>query len=194
MKLWVRDVEEYFCPMVFYFSVVLGHDRVKGYRADLGKEIQQDVDSVITRRFDVFAREFEVESERLGVKGKVDFVVRDGKHLAPLEVKYSHSLKPWWRYSAVLYGILLEDSIGKPVKRSYLFLTGSDRIAEIDITDESRIFVEKAVRDCHEILRGREPKPSESKISSLEELGLIKIEKKKPLKVKTTELANLILE
>jgi CRISPR locus-related DNA-binding protein len=30
-------------------------------------------------------------------------------------------------------------------------------------------------------------------ISSLEELGLVEIEKRKPLKVKTTELANLIL-
>jgi len=164
IRLWVRDVEEYFfCPMVFYFSVVLGHERIKGYWADLGREIQQDVESVIAQKFDVFAKEFEVESERLGVKGKVDFVVRDGKHLAPLEVKYSHSLKPWWRYSAILYGILLEDSIGKPVKRSYLFLTESDKVIKIDITDENRIFVEKAVRDCHVILKGKEPKPSKSK-------------------------------
>lgn len=164
MKLWVRDVEEYFfCPMVFYFSVVLGHERIKGYWADLGKEIQQDVESVIAQKFDVFAKEFEVESEKLGVRGKIDFVVRDEKHLAPLEVKYSYSLKPWWKYSAVLYGILLEDNIGKPVKRSYVFLTESNRIIKIDITDESRAFVENAVGNCHEILNGKTPKPSKSK-------------------------------
>ena len=164
IRLWVRDVEEFlFCPMVFYFSVVLGHEKAKGYWADLGKEIQQDVESVITQKFDVFAKEFEVESERLGVKGKIDFVIRDGKHLAPLEIKYSFSLKPWWKYSAVLYGILLEDSIGKPVKRSYVFLTESDKIVKIDITDENRIFVENAVKRCYEILNGKMPKPSKSK-------------------------------
>ena len=164
IRLWVRDVEEYlFCPMVFYLSVVLRHGKVKGYWADLGKEIQHDVETVITRKFEIFAKEFEVESERLGVKGKVDYVVRDRRNLAPLEVKYSHSLKPWWKYSAILYGILLEDTIGKPVKRCYLFLTESNDIKTINITDESRIFVEKAVKACYEILNGKTPKPSKSK-------------------------------
>ena len=164
MKLWVRDIEEYlFCPMVFYFSVVLGLKTPKGYWADLGKDVQRDVESIIAERFEIYAKEFGVESERLGVKGKVDFVVRDGKSLAPLEVKYSYSLKPWWRYSAVLYGILLEDSIGKPVKRCYVYLTESDKFHMVNITDESRTFVEKVVRDCYEILNGKDPKPSKSK-------------------------------
>lgn len=149
--------------MVFYFSVVLVHERAKGYWADLGKEIQQDVESAIAQKFDIFAKEFEVESERLGVRGKIDFVVRDGKSLAPLEVMYSYSLKPWWRYSAVLYGILLGDCINKPVKRCYVFLTESNRFRPINITDDGRVFVEKAVRDCYEILNGKSPKPSKSK-------------------------------
>ncbi len=164
IRLWVRDVEEYFfCPMVFYFSVALGMETVKGYWADLGKEIQQGVESVIAERFEIFAKEYEVESERLGVRGKIDYIIKDGKSLAPLEVKYSHSLKPWWVYSAILYGILLEDSIGKPVKRCYVFLTESSSIKTIDITDENRIFVEKAVKACYEILNGKTPKPSKSK-------------------------------
>ena len=128
-----------------------------------GKRYQRDVESVIEDRFEIFAKEFEVESERLGVKGEVDYVIKDNRSLAPLEVKYSHSLKPWWKYSAVLYGILLEDTIGNPVKRSYLFLTGSDDVKTINVTDESWIFVEKAVKSCREILNGKTPKPSKSK-------------------------------
>lgn len=93
----------------------------------------------------------------MGVKGKIDYVVKDNESLASFEVKYSQSLKPWWRYSAVLYGILLEDTIGKPVKRCYIFLTESNALKAINITDESRIFVE------HEILSGKTPKPSKSK-------------------------------
>jgi len=163
-KLWVRDVEEYlFCPMVFYFSVVLGHGRVEGYWADLGKEVEKDIEPIIAEKFEIFAKEFEVESARLGVKGKIDFVVRDGKYLAPLEVKYSYSLKPWWKYSAVLYGILLEESVKVPVKKSYIFLTESNVIKPINITDEYRMFIEKVIKECYEILNGKEPKPSKSK-------------------------------
>lgn len=164
IKLWVRDIEQYFfCPMVFYFSAVLGMETPKGYWANLGKEIQEDIESTITERFNIFAKEFEVGSERLGVRGKVDYVIKDGKSLAPLEVKYSYSLKLWWKYSAILYGILLEDTIGKPVKRCYIFLTESNALKAINITDESRIFVEKAVKACYEILSGKTPKPSKSK-------------------------------
>ena len=164
IKLWVRDVELFlFCPMVFYFSVVLGMETPKGYWADLGKDVQKDFEGEIYERFEVYAKEFEMESERLGVKGKVDFVIVDDNGLAPLEVKYSRSLKPWWRYSAILYGILLEDTLGKPVKRCYLFLTESNRVVGVNITDDNRKFVEKAVESCYEILNGREPKPSKSK-------------------------------
>lgn len=43
VKLWVRDVEEYFfCPMVFYFSVVLGISKNEGYWAELGKEFRRE--------------------------------------------------------------------------------------------------------------------------------------------------------
>lgn len=162
--LSVRDIEEYFfCPMVFYFSVVLGQERFKGYWADLGKDLQKDVEKVIVERFDVVAKEFRVESERLRVRGKIDFVVKDDDRLAPLEVKYSHSLKPWWKYSAILYAILLEDSTDKPVKRCYVFLTESDKIKAVKVTDENRNFVESSVRKCYEILGGKTPKPSKSR-------------------------------
>lgn len=164
IRLSVRDIEEFFfCPMVFYFSVVLGQERVKGYWTDLGKELQRDAEEVIVKRFEIFAKEFEVESDRLKVRGKIDFVVKDGKNLAPLEVKYSRSLKPWWKYSAILYAILLEDTVNKPVKRCYVFLTESNNIKTINITDENRVFVENAVRRCYEILNGKNPKPAKSK-------------------------------
>ena len=162
--LWVRDVEEFFfCPMVFYFSVALGMGRKVGLWAELGKEIQKSVESRIECKFEVFAREFEAESERLRVKGRIDFVVRAEDELVPLEIKYSSSVKPWWRYSLVLYTLLLEESLKKPVKFGYLYLTESDKIVKVDMTDGDRAFVERAVSECHEILRGKIPKPSKSK-------------------------------
>ena len=163
-KLWVRDVEEYFfCPMVFYFSVVLGMNRVEGYWAELGKEIQEDVESIISENFEIHAKEYKLESEELGVVGKIDFVVRDGNSLAPLEVKYSSRLKPWWRYSAVLYAMLLEEEIKKPVKRAFVYLTERREVVVVEIKDEERRFVVDSVEKCHEILEGKLPKAKVSK-------------------------------
>jgi len=69
IKLWVRDVEEYlFCPMVFYFSVVLGMETPKGYWADLGKEMQRDVESVIAGRFEIFANKGRYKLDNIQVQ------------------------------------------------------------------------------------------------------------------------------
>ncbi|ADC66000.1 CRISPR-associated protein Cas4 [Ferroglobus placidus DSM 10642] len=164
VKLWVRDVEEFFfCPMVFYFSVVLGISKDEGYWAELGKEIQEEAEQVIAKSFEVQAKEFRLESEKLGVVGKADFVVKDGNFLAPLEVKYSSKLKPWWKYSAILYAIMLEEVIKKPVKRAFIYLTEANRIVSVEIRDEDRKFVVESVKNCHEILRGKQPKAKVSK-------------------------------
>ena len=164
VKLWVRDVEEYFfCPMVFYFSVVLGINRSEGYWAELGKEIQEEAEKLISEKFEIYEKELKLESEKLGVIGKVDFVVKDGNSLAPLEVKYSSKLKPWWKYSVVLYAMLLEDVTRKPVKRAFIFLTESNKIVPLEIRDEERRFVIECVKNCHEIINGKQPKAKVSK-------------------------------
>lgn len=163
IRLVVRDLEEYFfCPLVFYFSVALGHGRADRFWAEVGKKVEKDVEKKISERFEVLKKDFEVESERLRVRGKVDYVVR-ADPFAALEVKYSHSIRPWWKYSAVLYGILLEETVGKPVKTSFIYLTESERVEKIRIGDEDRRFVERSIRDCFEILSGKIPKASASR-------------------------------
>ncbi len=164
VRLRVRDVEEFFfCPFVFYLSAVLNVGREVGVWAELGKELQREISDTVRRNFEVCWEERELESTMLGVRGKVDFVVRDGSSLAPLEVKYSSKLKPWWRYTAVLYAMLLEEEIGKPVKRSFVYLTESDEVVEIKIRDEDRAYVLRSVEECYKILEGGQPKPRASK-------------------------------
>ena len=164
VELWVRELEEYFfCPLVFYYSAVLGIGKDSGYWADLGKELQEEAEKKISEMFNVYDKELEVSSESLGVKGKVDFVVEIEGSFAPLEVKYSFRMRPWWKYSAILYAILLEDTFNKPVKFCFLYLTESDRLVKIKITDEDRQFVFKSVEDCRRILKGVVPKPKVSK-------------------------------
>ncbi len=163
--LIVREVEEYFyCPVVFYFSTVLGQGRLLGAWADLGKKIQEKVKEKLRKKLDVAAEELDVVSERLRVKGKVDILLKNNE---PLEIKYSSRIKPWWRYSTVLYAVIVEDMFRKPVKRAWIYLTEKKKLVEIRIYEEDRKFVEESVRKCHRILdRFEEPKPFKYRCSN----------------------------
>ncbi len=156
--LVVREIEEYFyCPMVFYFSTVLGQGKLIGSWAELGKKVQEKVKEKIKKKFEVVEEEFEVFSERLGVRGKIDFLL---KGYEPLEIKYSSKIKPWWKYSLVLYAIIIEDMFRRPVKRAWLYLSERNKAVKIKIYDEDRMFVEESVKRCQKILnKFEEPRP-----------------------------------
>ncbi len=151
--LAVREVEEYFfCPMLFYYKNFLGMERPKGLWSDLGREIQEEISKFVRSKFKVVDSQVLLKSERLGVVGKVDFLVEvDGKVL-PLEIKYSRRMRPWWRYTLVLYGMLLEDLIKRPVKSGFLLL--KKRILRIDFRDEDRRYVTQAIEKCRRIMNG----------------------------------------
>ena len=165
--LIVREIEEYFfCPRAFYIMVALGQERPIGFWSDLGKEIEEEVANKLQKIFKRVERGRLIENKRLGVVGKIDLIVYEGNSVAPLEIKYSAKVRPWWRYSLVLYAILLEEDIKKPVKHAYLYLTEAkkEKLVKVDIRDADREYVEACVRKCREIVEGFvEPKPMTSK-------------------------------
>lgn len=158
--LTVRDLEEYFyCPRMFYLKHVLGMRRPVGLWSGLGMEVQEELARYIEENYRVVRREALIEDVELGVRGRVDYVVEDPPGLAPLEVKYSRRIKPWWRYTIVLYALLLEASMGKPVKRGYIVFPGP-RVRVVEIYDSDRGYVVDSVKKCRRILGGEAvPRP-----------------------------------
>mgnify|MGYP001772823874 CR=1 FL=1 len=159
----VRELEEYFfCPMLFYYRNALGMEVEKGLWADLGKEAQEECRELIRRNFEVIGEEVELRSDRLGLIGKVDFIVREREGIAPLEVKYSRRARIWWRYTLVAYSMLLEESSGKPVKHAYLYLEGG-KIIKLNLKDRDRRIVLMAIEECGRIVDGKVPRRYESR-------------------------------
>jgi CRISPR-associated exonuclease Cas4 len=159
-----REIEEYFfCPLLFYYKNYLGMDAQKGFWADLGKKAQEEAEKEIRSRYEVLGKEVELKSDKLGVAGKVDFVVRKGSEIMPLEVKFSGRLRPWWRHSISLYAMLLEDSMKKPVKSGIVLVTRGMRFIEIKVGDEERRFVERSVEKCRRIMEGEVPRAYRSR-------------------------------
>ena len=150
MIISVRELEEFFfCPRMFYLHVVKGIEVPKGFWCDIGRLEQERVREKIKSMFKNVEEEVYIESKELCLCGKIDLVVDE---VVPLEVKFSRSVKPWWRYSLVAYSLLLEDTVGKPVKRALLLLTPRDKIVEIAIYEEDREVVLRAIKECIEIL------------------------------------------
>jgi CRISPR-associated exonuclease Cas4 len=161
--LTVRDLEEYFfCPRMFYYKHVLGIDRGPGLWSDLGREVQEELSGFVEENYRVVGHEVYMESARLRLRGRVDYVVETRDGLAPLEIKYSRRLKPWWKYTIVAYALLVEEYYGRPVKHGYLVIPGPNTM-RIDIMDEDRAYVLEAIRNCERILRGEYiPRPYRS--------------------------------
>ncbi|MEM3372058.1 MAG: CRISPR-associated protein Cas4 [Candidatus Korarchaeum sp.] len=156
-------MEEYFfCPMVFYFRNALGMNTERGLWSDLGKEVQREVSERVREMFEILGEEVELRSERIGLIGKVDFVVRSWRGLAPLEVKYSRRARVWWRYTLVAYAMLLEESFSRPVREAYLYLVGG-RLIRLSVRDQDRRTVLRALGECREIMEGKVPRLYESK-------------------------------
>lgn len=169
-KKWliVRDLEEYFfCPRMFYYKHVLGYEKQPRLWSSIGREIQEELSSYIHSRFKVVDEEVYLESNRLGVRGRVDYIVETEAGIAPLEVKYSRRLKPWWRYTLVLYALLIEDHYGKPVKQAFMVIP-SKRVYMLNIEDHDRRYVIESIRRARRIIEGYEtprPYPSRSCMS-----------------------------
>jgi len=162
--LSVREIEEYlFCPLLFYYKNHLGIDRQEGFWAHLGKRAQEEAEDEIRKKFEILGKEVELRSDRLGVIGKVDFVVRREREIMPLEVKFSGRLRPWWKYSISLYAMLLEDSTGRPVKSGILLLTKGMRFIEVRVGDGERRFLIRAIEKCRRIMEGEVPRAYRSR-------------------------------
>lgn len=157
-KRWliVRDLEEYFfCPRMFYLKHVLGYSCKPGQWSQLGKDIQQELSKHIHVLFNVVGEEVYLESPRLFLRGRVDYIVDIGYGLAPLEIKYTRRIRPWWRYTLVLYSLLTEEVYNKPVKEAYI-MTISRNIYRIYISDHDRNYVINSLDRARRIIEGRD--------------------------------------
>ncbi|WP_248784116.1 CRISPR-associated protein Cas4 [Desulfurococcus mucosus] len=162
--LLVRDLEEYFfCPFAFYLSRVAGEARAPGLWSEVGKDVQAELSSHVESRYKVIGREVFLESVRLRLRGRVDYVVELHGLPAPLEVKHSRRLRPWWKYTLVAYAMLAEEKYSKPVKQALLILPGPREI-RLEVASEDRRRVEEALTAATAILEGRlTPRPYESR-------------------------------
>lgn len=114
-------------------------------------------------------RSVQISSERLGITAKLDLVEEKNGTVCPIEYKRGsgppggNGHPPYWDNDAVqlcAQGLLLEEELGVPVPRGFLYYIGSKGRVEVPLDDDLRAKTLQAIRTIHELSeRDAPPEP-----------------------------------
>lgn len=168
-----------YCPRRFYYEFALSEMIVNEHVLE-GSLRHEVVDAGGARNEDGVLRQrrLYVYSERLRLVGFADLVEWTGGEWRPVEYKKGRMGK-WLNDHIQLcaQALCLEERLGEPIERGFVFYFGSRRREEVDFTPVLRARTEETVRRAFALLEaGRLPDPIEQwpkcKDCSLEPLCL----------------------
>ncbi len=157
------EVLEYlFCPRFTYFENVLGiaEHQEKRFKVAQGRQVHREKQvrnrAYLRQKLGVVQREFEVylAAPRCHLRGQVDEVLTlaDGS-MAPLDYKFAEwkdRLYAGYRMQLALYGLLIRENYGRPVRRGFLVYTRSQNyLLPVELTEKD---FEKAIDILQDII------------------------------------------
>lgn len=144
LMLRVSDLRQYtYCPRIVYYDYCLPNVRPVTYKMQAGTIAHnQEQDRERRRSLRPYhladgERSFDVwlEDEELGLRGKVDMVVRRETEIVPIEYKNSPGrMGHHVELQLVAYGLLLERQWHLPVQRGFVYHIPARRAREIACT------------------------------------------------------------
>ena len=146
VTLTVTDLKQWlYCPRVTYYMRCLPKVRPTTYRMQAALDAHEDEADRERRRslraygLDDGERDFDVDvtSDSLGLRGKVDLVVRRTDEVIPVEYKDSPSRAGrHFILQLAAYGLLLEEATGLPARRGFLYFIPTRRSHPVALSDD----------------------------------------------------------
>ena len=174
----ITDLKQYsYCARIVYYTYCLPLIRPVTYKMEAGITAHEQAASRERRRTLAAygladgEREFDVwvESAALGLRGRIDMVIDTGEsetgELIPVDYKQTRR-RPGRHVQRQLaaYGMMLEQSRQRPVRRGYLYYLPLRQAEEVSLTSKLRREVEETLAAMHETVeRERMPGPPGSK-------------------------------
>lgn len=164
----VVDLKQYvYCPRIVYYYYCLPAIRPITYKMEAGLAAQDEEEVRAARRslrvYGLKRGECEsnvyLESERLGLKGQVDLVIKTDDNalgepeVIPVDYKLSSGrLGIHFKLQLLAYGLLLQEAYGLPVKRGFLYAIPKRRAVEVAFTPSLRTKLNQALIEMKEIM------------------------------------------
>jgi CRISPR-associated exonuclease Cas4 len=153
-------LEHLYCPRFTYFEHVLAipERQERRWKVKKGRSVHLERQKInktyLRKKLGVVERQLDVPlaSERLGLRGVADEVLtlEDGT-MAPFDYKFAKApRRPFknQRIQSVLYGMLIEEVLGKPVEQGFICYTRSNyQVVTITIDQRARKMAERIVRE-----------------------------------------------
>jgi len=170
----VTDLKQFsYCPRIVYYAYCLPAVRPMTAKMEVGIAAHATAKRRERRRtlaayglvegerhFNVW-----VESEALGLRGRVDLVIETADEVIPVDYKNSRRrVGLHIRRQIAAYGMMVEEKWGKPVRRGFVYSLLTRRAEEIAVTERLRREVRETVAAMREIVeRERMPAPPRSR-------------------------------
>ncbi len=147
----VSDLNQYlYCPRRLYYLMFFKTQEINVHLAD-GRAMHAR-----QGRRGGWYREVYLRSERLGLHGKIDLIdIQNGA--IPVERKRGYAYYENDLIQLAAYAMLLEEYLGEPVPRGYLYLYGTNMRHLINITEQLRLKVVDTVSDIRAMRIDRIP-------------------------------------
>ncbi|MGC9400735.1 MAG: CRISPR-associated protein Cas4 [Anaerolineae bacterium] len=159
----VSDLRQYtYCPRIVYYHYCLPNIRPVTYKMEAGKAAQEtEEDREQRRSLRVYGltdgeREFNVwlESPKLGLRGRVDMIIRLEDEIIPVE--YKNSPGRGGKHVDIqlgAYGLLLEEKIGLPARRGFIYFIPERRAQAIPLTAALTANVRHSLQAIREMIQ-----------------------------------------
>ncbi len=140
-----------YCPRLFYLENVEGQ-RVANARVYAGRELHSGLEKQ-------HGDSIQVESSRLGLRGRVDFIRSERGRLIPVEVKRGRAKRtdtglvgwPSDVLQVAAYAMLLEDSLEISVHQARIHYAADSAWVRLAITEELRNEVRTAIGEARKL-------------------------------------------
>ncbi|MEM1548398.1 MAG: CRISPR-associated protein Cas4 [Thermoproteota archaeon] len=170
------DIKQYhFCPRIIYFTRVLGVEERTTESEEEGREAHTEFHRKERRRTTLLGGKtikieqkwtaLRLKSEKLGLEGMVDMVVKTPEGYAIVEYKMTNMPKrimPGHLYQAAAYAMLVEEVFKTIVRKLYVYYEKSGKFLEIPMTDTIRKHVVWTIGKIRNIIKEEKLPPAKS--------------------------------
>lgn len=181
LDLIVSDVKQYaYCPRIPFYRYAMPVERRPTFKMEYGKEQHVNLERLEARRK---LRRYRLEggerlfglwlqSERLGLSGKIDLVIRTTDADYPVEFKYTEGgVAANHRLQLAAYSLLVAERFNRMIERGFVYLIPDDDVQVVEIgSEERRVVVDTlhAIREAVATERMPAPTPQRSKCMDCE--------------------------
>ncbi|HEV2499340.1 MAG TPA: CRISPR-associated protein Cas4 [Terriglobia bacterium] len=161
--LRVNDLKQWeYCPRIVFYNTVMPVARKSTIKMERGKQVEVKLDALETRRtlrryrLAEGERQFNVSlsSERLGLSGRLDLLITTPEACYPVDFKYTRD-RPRRNHVMQLagYALLLEDAMERPAPAGFIYITPSNQVLRINVTEGLKDLVRKRLAEIRSMIR-----------------------------------------